>query len=412
MAKKDDVELFLRRLDIIDRRYGIILSTDFKSKKKQSTTAKTDLKSEPFDIFFDGNFTERKAKSIIKMVQNLCKKTLSERREKVVATTLRADRTFFHKAIRHHYQGKFLAIYCRDRYNKNANYSHIAVRLLDISAKEKQAYFDSEKKRLEVMTTGSGGATGAGGRTLFVICNPEQYVKRGLTLLNSKQPDDRKRFINMILGLMCLTGRRATEVLLMTVRVASLTPIKNRDNVMLFHGQLKNEQALKPVDDYHIFTLVNSKLIASKINELQEMVKNKNCNTLPILNKLDFSNYDNDDFVKLEINDRLNRALGKRKKDDEDRGNILGLAAKNALFGHFLGITTDGNINNAIPTNPDDFKAKQLRAIYVLLCHKYFVHDKHKSKELNNFGFQLLGHTKGGAIDHYTNYRIKNVPIG
>jgi hypothetical protein len=143
--------------------------------------------------------------------------------------------------------------------------------------------------------------------------------------------------------------------------------------------------------------LVDSELIANKISELQKMVQNPLINTLPILNSLDFSQYDSDDFIKLDINDRLNRALGQRDKG----GNIINNLARNAQFGNFL-----------TPTNPEHFKAKQLRAIYVLLAHKFFVHDRGISKELANFGFQLLGHTKAGAIDHYTNYRIRDISVG
>ncbi|MEK8017122.1 MAG: protelomerase family protein, partial [Candidatus Parabeggiatoa sp.] len=306
-----------------------------------------------------------------------------------------------------HYKDKYLSMYCRDKYNKY-DYSHIAVKLLDITAKEKQDYFDSEKSRLEVMTTGKGGATGKGGRTFFVINNPDIIIKTGLALLNSKQVG-RKKFVNMILGLMCLTGRRATEVLLMTVGIATLTPVKKRSELMLFHGQLKNEQAANPVDDYCIYVLANNVLIANKIRELRQMVSDGW--GLPILKKLDFSEYDNDEFTKLNINVSLHHAWGHRKEGRE-KGNVLGLAAKNARFGNYLSVAEGGDIDDAIPTNPDDFKAKQLRAIYVLLAYKHFVYDKKESQDLGNFGFQLLGHTKAGAVDHYTNYRIKGVPIG
>jgi len=406
MAKLDEVELFLKRLDLIDKKHGILISYDFDEKNRQSIAY--NFESDTFDIFFSTKLTVRKVKTFIKAVQFLCKKTLAERREKVSSTTLRADRTFFHKAIRKHYVDKFLAVYCRDKYNKSA-YSHIAVKLLDITVKEKQAYFDSEKNRLVQMTVGKGGATGDSGRKFFVIDDPDMVVKIGHALLNSRSPNARKRFLNMVLGLMCLTGRRATEVLLMTVGIASLTPIK--PNIMLFHGQLKNEHALKPVDDYHIYTLANSKLIASKIVELQEMVKNPQVDSLPILGKIDFSNYDDDDFIKLETNDRLNRALGRRQKMGES-GNTLTALAQNARFGNYISVSMNGSLTQIVPTNPKDFKAKQLRAMYVLLAHKYFVHDAGVNKQLTNFGFQLLGHTKAGAIDHYTNYRVKNVPIG
>jgi hypothetical protein len=401
MAKQIEIGLFLNRLEIIDKRFGIYTNENG-NNKWQSIPYKIEDKAESFDLFFSDGLTERKVKLFIKAVNSLCKTTISERRDKVVLTTLRADVTAYHKAIRQHYESKDLTIWCRDKFDKSPH-SHIAGKLLDIKIDEKKKYRDSEDNRLEKMTLGEGGATGEGGRFFYEISDPNMIRKIGHALLSSKNKDDRKRFLNMVLGLMCLTGRRATEVLLMTVGIASLTPVKDRKNVMLFHGQLKNEHALNPVNDYHIYVLADNKLIISKIIELQEMVKNPAVDTLPILSSLDFEQYDSNDFVKLEINDRLNRALGRRQKIGES-GNTLTSLARNARFGEFL------NESNGT-FNPKDFKAKQLRAMYVALSYYFFVYKKGIKKQMTTFGSNLLGHTEGKAIDHYSNYQIKDVPM-
>ncbi|MEK8017971.1 MAG: protelomerase family protein [Candidatus Parabeggiatoa sp.] len=410
MAKQKDIELFLNRLEAIDRRYGIVLDADFKGKSI-ALEYYLDKKSKPFDIIHDDSMSERKARSVINQVRRLCVGTLADRRAKVTQATLRSDRTAYHRAIRKHYKGKHLSMYCRDKYQK-ANNSHIAIRLLDITEKEKQDYIESEKARLLILTTGIGAQREKEGRTYFVINNPDSIVKTGLALINSKR-SGREKFVNMVLGLMCLTGRRATEVLLMTVGIATLTPIKKETNRMVFHGQLKNEQSSKPSDDYEIYTLAHSAVIVRKIKELQEMVKAGLC--LPILNKLDFSEYDTDESTKLSINISLNRAWG-RRKEGKEKGNVLGLAARDAGFGNRLSIAEGGDIADAVPTNPDDFQPKQLRSMYVVLSYKYFIYDKKETKGsqiFENFGFPLLGHSsKGDAVSLYANYRIKGYPFG
>ncbi len=86
---------------------------------------------------------------------------------------------------------------------------------------------------------------------------------------------------------------------------------------------------------------------------------------------------------------------------DAEKENILGLAARNACFGNYLSIL-DGKVNGGIlksndrvvPSNPNDFKAKQLRGIYVALAYKYFVSDFGKDIDLNAFGSELMGFSR------------------
>jgi integrase len=164
--------------------------------------------------------------------------------------------------------------------------------------------------------------------------NADDVISKAEELLDSKY------YTSVALGLMLLTGRRATEIL-----KTAIMEVVDDDNV-LFSGQLKTKDSINAkTKPYTIPVLTNSEKIVDALSKLRAMN--------------DFSNISND-AVHSKTNSTLNDACKRSFK---------------------------GLIDNPMP--------KDLRAVYAAICVEEV---SHRGQSDDAFIAQILGHAEEDIV--------------
>lgn len=155
-------------------------------------------------------------------------------------------------------------------------------------------------------------------------------------ILKATELLDSASYLNIALGLMLLTGRRATEIL----KTAELSVVT--DESVVFAGQLKTKGSDNAqTSPYEIPVLTKSQTVVDALSKLRQLK--------------DFSSLTND-----RVHSRCNKSLNEYVKK------------------HF---------GKLIP----DVKLKDLRSAYATICHEFFCPD-HISQTA--YFAQILGHSK------------------
>jgi hypothetical protein len=160
--------------------------------------------------------------------------------------------------------------------------------------------------------------------------DPEKLIIKGTELLKADS------YLNLSLGLMLVTGRRATEIL-KTAQMSLATP-----DTVIFQGQLKTKNSDNAqTQPYEIPTLCDSSLVVEALAKLRTL--------------RDFS-----DLTPDQVHSRSNKSLNESIKRQ------------------FKGL-----IDNPSP--------KDLRACYAQICHEYFC-PRHISQTA--YFAKILGHSE------------------
>ena len=168
--------------------------------------------------------------STTKEMISLCVSERESLKEKYTIGTVRAYMTDYRKAI-------------KDKFGNRTN----LLKHLRISRRENNSIERKQNKKVVAQN-----------KNLTKIENPEQLIKIATDLLNESS------YIKRALGLMLLTGRRATEIL----KTGKLVKHKNRAYESVFTGQLKTKGIeMKP---YPIFTLIDSVIVNKALRKLRK----------------------------------------------------------------------------------------------------------------------------------------------
>lgn len=238
------------------------------------------------------------------VIQSLCLSELDYLRSELALTSLRRAVTRYRNGI------------------KKLSETHLALR-----------YFKLTKHEQSTVKAANRSQVYADHTNLRPI-DPDELIIKSCKLLESES------YLNIALGLMLLTGRRATEIL----KTAKMTPVS--DESVLFAGQLKTKGSENAqTDPYEIPVLTDSQVVVDALPQLRQL--------------RDFSSLSND-----EIHSKVNKSLNESVKR------------------HFGAL---------IPS----VKVKDLRSAYATISH-YFYCPEHISQTA--YFAAILGHSKEDLV--------------